>query len=160
MISFKMRGVEQLNTFLKSLPHGSMVEAIKAMGEYFVGNEQHGLRHYPPRVNHGPVNPYKWQSDKQRRSYFASKGFGKGIPSQRSGDLANGWTLSSESDPYRRTLFNRVPYARYVMGQRQQTGHLVDKWRKMGKVIEDNIKGGMRAANLAVDKWLKARQKQ
>jgi hypothetical protein len=152
MISFKVRGLEEVQAFLKALPRGSMRSAIKAFSEYILGDDTHGLRHYPPRRSHGAGNPYRWQSEKQRRAFFATKGFGKGIPSRRSYELSRGWQQSV--DPYRKTLFNRVPYAKYVMGNQQQIGHTTDGWRKIGKVITDNVKGGMLRARQAVAKWI------
>lgn len=152
MISFKVRGLEEVERFLKALPRGTMKVAIAAMSEYILGDDTHGLRHYPPRRSHGAGNPYRWQSEKQRRAFFATKGFGKGIPSKRSYELSRGWQQSV--DPYRKTLFNRVPYAKYVMGNQQQKGHTTDGWRKIGKVITDNVKGGMLRARQAVAKWI------
>jgi hypothetical protein len=35
-----------------------MKDAIKAMADYMIGDTSHGLKHYPPRVHHGPGNPY------------------------------------------------------------------------------------------------------
>jgi hypothetical protein len=157
IISFKVRGIEEIQSFLKSLPHGTMKAAIAAMSEYMLGDSTHGLRHYPPRRTHGKGNPYQWQSEKQRRAFFATKGFGKGVPSQRTGELSRGWQASV--DPYRKTLFNRVPYAKFVMGNDQQRGHTKDGWRKLGKVILDNMKGGMLRARQAVAKWIKAKGK-
>jgi hypothetical protein len=152
IISFKVRGLEEVERFLKELPRGTMKVAIAAMSEYILGDDTHGLRHYPPRRSHGAGNPYRWQSEKQRRAFFATKGFGKGIPSRRSYELSRGWQQSV--DPYRKTLFNRVPYAKYVMGNQQQKGHTTDGWRKIGKVITDNVKGGMLRARQAVAKWI------
>jgi hypothetical protein len=152
IISFKVRGLEEVERFLKALPRGTMKVAIAAMSEYILGDDTHGLRHYPPRRSHGAGNPYRWQSEKQRRAFFATKGFGKGIPSRRSYELSRGWQQSV--DPYRKTLFNRVPYAKYVMGNQQQIGHTTDGWRKIGKVITDNVKGGMLRARQAVAKWI------
>ena len=152
IISFKVRGLEEVQAFLKALPRGTMKVAIAAMSEYILGDDTHGLRHYPPRRSHGAGNPYRWQSEKQRRAFFATKGFGKGIPSKRSYELLRGWQQSV--DPYRKTLFNRVPYAKYVMGNQQQIGHTTDGWRKIGKVITDNVKGGMLRARQAVAKWI------
>jgi len=157
MISFKIRGVEEINNFFKSLPHGTMKAAIAAFTEYLLGDDSHGLRHAPPRRTHGPGNPYKWQSEKQRKAYFASNGFGGGIPSRRTGAVNRGWQASV--DPYRKTVFNRLNYARYVMGARQQMGHAVDGWRKVAKVIADNMKGGMLRARQAVARWIKDRGK-
>jgi len=45
------------------------------------------------------------------------------------------------------------------MGDRQQTGHLVDGWRKVAKVITDNMRGGMQKARAAVADWIKTRGK-
>ena len=157
MISFKVRGLEEVQAFLKALPRGTMKVAIAAMSEYILGDDTHGLRHYPPSRSHGAGNPYRWQSEKQRRAFFATKGFGKGIPSRRSYELSRGWQQSV--DPYRKTLFNRVPYAKYVMGNQQQIGHTTDGWRKIGKVITDNVKGGMLRARQAVAKWIRDKGK-
>lgn len=54
-----------------------------------------------------PINPpqsagfgIQWKSRKQQQAYFASKGFGRGIPTQRTGGLRYGWhyeTRSSET---------------------------------------------------------------
>jgi len=155
IISYKIRGLEEVQAFLKSLPKGTIKVALAAMSTYVLGNQSHGLRYNPKRISHGKGNPYRWQSDKQRKAFFASNGFGGGIPSKRSGDLSKGWQQSAESDPYRKTLFNRIPYARFVQGDDQQRGHAADKWRKVGQIIADNIKGGMRAANQAVARWIK-----
>jgi len=157
MISFKIRGIEEINSFFKSLPRGTMKAAIAAFTEYLLGDERHGLRHAPPRRTHGPMNPYRWQTEKQRKAYFASNGFGGGIPSRRTGAINAGWQASKE--PYRKTVFNRLNYAKYVMGDRQQTGHLVDGWRKVAKVITDNMRGGMQKARAAVADWIKTRGK-
>lgn len=160
IISFKVRGIEEIQAFLKALPRGTMKAAIAAMSEYMLGDRTHGLRHYPPRRTHGKGNPYRWQSEKQRRAFFATGGFGGGIPSKRkgmSGGLASGWQASV--DPYRKTLFNRLPYAKFVMGNDQQRGHTKDGWRKLAKVVMDNMKGGMLRARQAVARWIKNKGK-
>jgi hypothetical protein len=152
IVSFKVRGIEEIQAFLKALPKGTMKVAIAAMSEFMLGDEHHGLRYNPPRKTHGKGNPYHWQSDKQRRAFFATGGFGRGVPSKRTGKLSGGW--QSSVDPYRKTLFNRVPYAKYVQGDAQQTGHEIDGWRKVAKIIADNMKGGMLRARQAVAKWI------
>jgi hypothetical protein len=38
-------------------------------------------------------------------------------------------------------------------------GHAVDGWRKVAKVIADNMKGGMLRARQAVARWIKDRGK-
>ena len=48
------------------------------------------LRDEPPRVKY----PIQWTSERQRRAYFATNGFGAGIPYRRTGRLARGWTIA------------------------------------------------------------------
>lgn len=55
-----------------------------------------------------PLNyPVQWDSEKQRRAYFATNGFGHGIPYQRQGKYEKGWTLSEIPMGY--TLANQHP---------------------------------------------------
>jgi len=37
------------------------------------------------------TSPVQWDSEKQRKAYFASDGFGAGIPYVRKGNYVNGW---------------------------------------------------------------------
>lgn len=39
------------------------------------------------------IYPVQWDSEKQRRAYFASNGFGKGIPYNRTGAYSRSWTV-------------------------------------------------------------------
>lgn len=67
----------------------------------------------------GPVRyPIQWTSEKQRRAFFATDGFGRGIPTRRSNKvLAWRFTWDSEgAGKGRFVLANSVPYARYVYG--------------------------------------------
>lgn len=48
------------------------------------------LRTYPGSVKY----PIAWTSERQRRAYFATNGFGAGIPYRRTGGLAAGWSVS------------------------------------------------------------------
>ncbi len=163
MISVKLRGNEELQAFLKALPRGTMKDAIKAMADYMLGNTQHGLKHYPPYkyVSRKEAYGKTFFSDKQRRWFFAAirdQRILLPLRYQRTNTLRDGWRQSV--DPYRKTLFNVVPYAKHVMSDDRQS-RMSQKigWRTMGKVIEDNITGGMRAATLAVARWIKNKGK-
>lgn len=156
-MQIKVRYLEEFKEFISSLPRNARGEATKAGGKYLIGNDRRGLKHYPKRVQHGENNPYQWQSEKQRRKYFATKGFGEGIPYTRKNRLADGWTQIE--DGVNSKVVNSVPYAKYVVGDDQQRGHAADKWRKVGKVIEDNMKGMIQAMQQAVDRWIKNRKK-
>jgi len=159
VVTIDIRGVEEIQAFLRTVPRGTIRVAIDAIADYLLGNERRGLKHSPPRVQHGPGNPYKWQSEKQRRAYFATDGFGGGILYRRTGKMAESWQKRATNDGYRMSLKNASSYAQYVQGDRQQTGHAADKWRKVAAIISTNMTGAMRAANQAVERWLKARNK-
>jgi hypothetical protein len=62
------------------------------------------------------VYPIQWDSVRQRRAFFASNGFGHGIPYRRQGRNEQGWKLRSVETGA--VLENRTRAARYVGGLR------------------------------------------
>jgi hypothetical protein len=64
--------------------------------------------------------PVKWDSERQRRAYFATDGFGHGIPYKRTGGYQRAWVIVknpsqlAKSEGY--TLYNRLKQAKYVGG--------------------------------------------
>jgi len=72
------------------------------------------LRAKPGKVKY----PIQWTSEKQRRAFFATNGFGRGIPTVRSNKMVNGWILDTRAAKGRFTLVVRNPfdYAKYVVG--------------------------------------------
>lgn len=79
---------------------------------------------YPPK----PRYPLRWKSEKQRRAYFASNGFGKGIPYQRRGDLGNRWRESVFKNVF--TFRNTARYASFVIGDDQEPFHNDTGWQE------------------------------
>ena len=51
------------------------------------------LRTQPGKVKY----PIAWTSEKQRRAFFATNGFGKGIPYKRRGKLAASWEVNTKA---------------------------------------------------------------
>lgn len=155
-VSIKIRGQEAVQRFLETVPRGTIKVAMAAISDYILGDDRHGLRHEPARVTHGAGNKYKWNSEKQRKAFFASGGFGGGIPSKRTGQMKDGWKVSV--DPYRTTIYNRVKHAQFVVGDNQQRGHKADKWRHVQQIVKDNLQGAFRSARNAVGKWIAERK--
>ena len=91
------------------------------------------LRYTPPNVKY----PIEWTSEKQRRAFFATDGFGRGIPYRRTGALAAGWR--SQVRGYKRggtlKIWNDVPYEEYVSGGRQQRFHRRTGWQASDPII-------------------------
>lgn len=90
----------------------------------------------------GPAaSPVQWESDKQRRAYFASDGFGHGIPYRRRTSpnrMVDQWRLIVVYQPGRLTsisLENNDPARRFVTGRDQQKFHLVTGWYQEEPII-------------------------
>jgi hypothetical protein len=65
------------------------------------------------------VYPIDWQTEKQRRAYFATDGFGKGIPTKRTGEHTRAWVFiwkSSNGGAGVLTLQNPKKAARFIFG--------------------------------------------
>ena len=88
------------------------------------------------------VYPIEWTSERQRLAFFASDGFGHGIPYQRSGQLIHDWHVIGD---YRGGLtsirvFNDNPAARYIYGdeagKHQQQFHKNTGWPTFVDVLQ------------------------
>lgn len=75
-----------------------------------------------------PVYPIRWKTERQRRAFFATHGFGRGIPASRSQPpvVLEGWSLEVSGTGFDLdvSLGNDVPWARYVQGDDAQPFHL------------------------------------
>lgn len=83
----------------------------------------------------GPVAlPIEWTSDKQRKAFFASDGFGNGIPTLRTGKVARAWRIRWAG--YRNviggavTIENDVPYAKFVYGGMRRGNRFQQQFHK------------------------------
>lgn len=85
-----------------------------------------------------PKYPIRWKSDRQRRAFFASNGFGKGIPSQRTGTLLKNWKIVGVKlkDGGGVLLENKTPYMEFVQGTDQQPFHHDTGWVLRSTVVE------------------------
>ena len=155
-VKFGIRGVDKVKEFMASLPRGIKHAAMVAMSEYIIGDDRHGLKYYPARVKHDKNNPYQWQSEKQRRAFFATDGFGSGIPTKRTDTLKNAWTMTTQDSNWTMVkIVNESGYAGFVQGNNQQRGHASDKWRKFAQVVTDNLNGAFQKAMVSVNDFLK-----
>jgi len=72
------------------------------------------LEYTPPPAK----KPIQWTSEKQRKAYFATDGFGAGIPYKRTGRLQNSWRffIAKTPDGGKFTVFNTSPVGKFVFG--------------------------------------------
>jgi hypothetical protein len=65
--------------------------------------------------------PIQWTSERQRRAFFATNGFGKGIPTRRTRSIINAWEVGVNSEAGMQiNIKNENPATRYVVGSLQQ----------------------------------------
>lgn len=106
------------------------------------------------RQTPGPVvYPIEWKSLKQRRAYFATDGFGHGIPYRRTGSLLNSWDVvftTFGDDAGSMSAVNTSPAARWVIGADQQPCHHNTGWY----ITDEKIPAINEYANDAlIDAW-------
>jgi len=86
-----------------------------------------------------------WQSERQRRAYFATGGFGRGIPSTRTGEINDAWELGFDvqRSSITVTLFNVSDHYRFVVGSlrmdgpdTQQRMHKQGGWKPVAPIID------------------------
>ena len=101
-----------------------------------------------------PHYPIRWKSERQRRAFFATEGFGRGIPASRSQPPAvlEGWTLFYESNGYdfEGGIGNDVPWVVYVQGDFAQPFHLDTGYVQMAPVF---VEYGARTYNALIETW-------
>jgi hypothetical protein len=157
---FIVRNNEEIQKFLKSLPRGSLRVGLRAFSEYVLGNSQRGLKHNEPYkyVTRKRAYGVTFFSAKQRAYVMAKIRSGEIKPgtNQRTGKTAAAWELRETNNGYGMSIVNPragAYYTRDDYGQARQP-KLVG-WRKVTKVITDNMRGAMRSTLAAVNKWIK-----
>lgn len=94
------------------------------------------LRSIPGR----PHYPIQFTSDRQRKAFFASDGFGRGIPTRRTGGIAAGWDINfiPTQDGGLFVLNNPSEAAKFVQGPQPfaQGFHIDTGWKQVEHVEE------------------------
>lgn len=90
------------------------------------------------QVPGSPKHPIRWTSERQRKAFFASDGFGRGIPTRRSNAIVDAW--QSKFIPDRNggilVLENDNPAAEFVQGFNQQGFHADTGWVTTAEVSD------------------------
>ncbi len=156
MLKITSRGVPELQAWLKGLASEVKDLATRSVAEYLVGDETHGLKHYPP-YKHVPWSAIGgFVSAKQRRYVMARIREGSITPgiSASNGYFRDAWQYKAQGSRYEIT--NDVEYAKYLVAPGQQSRRsLAQGWRTTVDTIKANLKGAYRHANAEIKKWLK-----
>lgn len=93
------------------------------------------------RVPGPPIHPIRFDTDRQRRAFFASKGFGRGIPARRGSPPAvtQGWNAEfiATDEGGIVALSNPEPHMQYVQGFKAQGFHKDTGWVQVEDVMND-----------------------
>ena len=167
-IRFKVVGAEKVAQYIQSLPKGIKAAAMRAISEYIVGDESHGLRHdvaykHVPRskipntitIDYGP------HKGKKVRGYFSSKQYYYvilgNVTTGRKNDptkMGQSWKWEQKDSQWSRTeIKGTLPFDRFPARHNRLAG-----WRHHLEVIRTNIAGAMLAGQRAVDEWLKSKK--
>lgn len=99
---------------------------------------------FTPPTPRYPYGKFPWQTEKQRRAYFATNGFGNGIPYRRKGNANKGWRLFGVARPNGATVIvqNEWDKYKYVGGtfmsdSPQQRFHDATGWTKVKTLRAD-----------------------
>lgn len=177
MIKITAKGLKEFQDFVRKVPEGVKIEAMREIAKYLVGDTRHGLRYEPPwkfvsraRAYPGlPKGPTKFSSKSSSVS-LSPKGYAswkqyhkvgyltnwfKNIPQERTHDISKGWDFNNTGDWRRVKIENPVPGVEWVMGEQQANQPRLVGWRKWPQVLKDNLKGALREGQRAVDRWIK-----
>ena len=112
-LTISTQPIEQIQVFLRDY-NQIVAEIGDAVTGIVAPHALDELRHTPPAVQY----PIEWTSERQRRAFFATNGFGRGIPTKRTGKLGNGWRIIGKSvnGKYQLIISNPVSYLPYVVG--------------------------------------------
>jgi hypothetical protein len=84
--------------------------------------------------------PVNWDTPLQRRAFFATDGFGRGIPTGRSGEYQEGFQIVGLPDGYQ--LVNHAPGAGYIggdfEGQGQSRIHM-ERWPLIFEIANEEL---------------------
>jgi len=161
MLNIKIKNIEKVTAFLRTVELGTKTAAGRAMAEYLIGDVNHGLKHYPS-YRHVPYSEIGgFVSDRQRRYVMARISEGSITPgiSASNGYFRDAWRIAGEGPRY--IMRNDVEYGGFLVGDNTQALRPQRQgWRKITQNISDNIQGAIRHATAKVNEWLRANAKK
>lgn len=123
--------ITKLQTKFEKYGPYALGEGLKAANDYLNSSEVKNSL-YPPV----PKGAFVWSSDKQRKAYFATNGFGAGIPYTRTMQLALQGKFVIDMNSFWIEYSNALPYAKWVIHPSHQIiGHKTNKWQVMNTFI-------------------------
>lgn len=118
---------------LTDYPPYAIGEGLDRVAE-FLNEDSFRESIYPPESD----EPFEWSSERQRRAYYATDGFGKGIPYRRTHELmySGSFQVDKKYSSLYITYENTAPYSQYVIGNFTQIiGHVARGWKPVNTFV-------------------------
>lgn len=127
-ILFDTRAIDNLDAFIEAYPELATETARDTFNAVIKTPLLSELRYQPPKVYY----PFVWTTEKQRRAFFATNGFGKGIPYNRTSEMVNKWKVDVfiSDGAVIMSASNKSNKVKWVTGKKQQPGHFASGWPK------------------------------
>lgn len=147
-VSVNTKSMTKLQSKLDKYPPYAIKEGLKAAEDY-MNTDSFKMGMYPESKM---GSPFDWSSRKQQQAFFASDGFGGGIPHQRTYELAQSGSFSI-NEGYLSIEYQNEPYTKFVihpvdmiLGHRRRgwkpiNQFIVSKSREVVRVFENAVKG-------------------
>lgn len=116
MIKVQWNGLKQVTQAFKNLRRKIFPSALEQ-----VHQTARDVREAMQQPGETITYPVQWDSTKQRRAFFATDGFGRGIPTRRSGAYQKGYKVIERDDGA--DVGNILSHATYIGGPRQSRIH-------------------------------------
>jgi hypothetical protein len=154
-MTYDPRQLAKIKKMLEDLPKGAISVVIPAINSYLIGDESHGLKHEPAyrEVSRTSAYGFPFFTDKQRKWFFANLDDLNVGQDNRTGHFSAGWKV--RGDLYRQTIYNDVPYGKWLMSEGQARQPAKVGWRKVSEVVASNIKGAIKHAYAKLGEWLR-----
>jgi hypothetical protein len=132
-ISTDTKKITDLQRKMENFPPIAIQAGLKATNDY-LNTDEFKESMYAPKAS--PGTPFDWSSDKQRRAFFATDGFGGGIPTVRTYALAQDGAFSVNEASLWIEYSNTAPYSKYVIHPTFQiVGHIHRGWKPVNKFV-------------------------
>jgi hypothetical protein len=131
-VSVDTKKMNSLQNKLAKYPAVAIKAGLKAAEDY-LNDGQFKEQMYPPSQS---GSPFEWSSERQRKAFFASDGFGGGIPTQRTYELAQSGTFAINEGYLAVEYQNTAPYSKYVISSNDVIiGHRKRGWKPINQFV-------------------------
>ena len=161
-VKFVVRGVEEFQKYIKSLPRGVVKVGLAGLADWMVGRPDKALRHYEPYKHIGAPDSYFRSYSNDPKKAARQRGWifthlDQIGHNNRTNATANAWSWKETNVGYGITLENPSEGAKWIWSEKQTRQSAAVGHRTVGEKVSTNILGAIRHARPKVREFLKRR---